>query len=580
MNSFESLGLSEISLEALKHKGFEEPTGIQEKIIPLVLNGDRDIIGQARTGTGKTAAFGLPILDKIVAKTKHVQALILVPTRELAVQVAEELNSLKGKRLLSILPVYGGQAIVGQIQRLRAGTDIVVGTPGRVIDHIERKTLDLSKLTYLILDEADEMLNLGFIDDIEIILKTVNPARRTLLFSATMPPRIRKIAETYMGEYEHIEVEKDSAETELTDQIYFEVLERDKFEALCRIVDLEDQFYGLVFCRTKVGVDELVNRLGERSYNVEGLHGDITQAQREQILGRFRKKKSNILVATDVAARGIDIENLSHVINFSLPQDVDSYIHRIGRTGRAGKEGTAITFVTPAEYRKLVFLKRATKVDIRRKSVPGVDDVLKARRDRILTAIKAAPETPDLGTFREMAEELLKEKDPLEMMTSVLRFAFSEKLDRTRYRDIKSVRDEAVDGMGKTRLSIQLGGKDGTTKRFLVDLIERETGVPSRLIKDVEVFGRYSMISVPFVEAERILKVFAKKSPGERPLVEKAADQSQSQSTGRAYQSDGFNRGGRPERKGGFRDQRGGGYKERGSWQEKKGPFEKKRGKK
>ena len=548
MNSFENLGLSEASLEALRHKGFEEPTGIQEKIIPLVLGGKRDIIGQARTGTGKTAAFGLPILDSITPKPRKVQALVLVPTRELAVQVSEELNSLRGQRIFSILPVYGGQAIVGQLQRLRHGVDIVVGTPGRIIDHLERGTLDLSGLSFVVLDEADEMLDMGFVEDIEKILESVNPERRMLLFSATMPPRIRKIAETYMGEYEHIAVERDESEAELTDQIYFEVLERDKFEALCRIIDLEDKFYGLVFCRTKVGVDELVNRLGERSYNAEGLHGDITQAQREQILGRFRKKKINVLVATDVAARGIDIENLSHVINFHLPQDVESYIHRIGRTGRAGKQGTAVTFVTPAEYRKLVFLKRATKAEIKRKTVPAVDDVLKARRNRILEAIKTAPEAED-EAFRDMAAELLRDREPLDALSSALRYAFSEKLDRTRYRDIKALRDEAVDGMGKTRLSIRLGGKDGATKRFLVDLIEKETGVPSRLIRDVEVFGKYSMVSVPFAEAEKILKIFAQESHGERPLVEKAADQGKGKIQGTGKRNESFEKGKLPNKR-------------------------------
>jgi len=556
MNAFEELGLSKASLEALAKKGFEEPTGIQEKIIPAVLSGKADLIGQARTGTGKTAAFGLPILDLIAPRTKRPQALVLVlvPTRELAVQVAEELNSLKGTRNFSILPVYGGQAIFGQIQRLKAGADIVVGTPGRVIDHLERKTLDLSALSFVVLDEADEMLDMGFVEDIEKILETANPARRTLLFSATMPARIRKIAETYMREFEHIAVEKEAADVDLTDQIYFEVLERDKFEALSRIIDMEDEFYGLVFCRTKVGVDELVSRLAERSYNAEGLHGDITQAQREQILLRFRRKKTNVLVATDVAARGIDIVNLSHVINFSLPQDVESYIHRIGRTGRAGKEGTAITFVTPAEYRKLAFLKRATRSAIRKKAVPAVDDVIDARRNRILSAISGASGTEDGKKddgFLEMAARLLEERAPLDVLASVLRYAFHDKLDRTRYRDIKTLRDEAVDGMGKTRLSIQLGGKDGATKRFLVDLVEKETGVPSSHIRDVEVFGRYSMITVPFMEAEKILKIFARKSRGERPLVEKASagrkdrrfDAGESDRKGR------YEKKGRPDRK-------------------------------
>jgi ATP-dependent RNA helicase DeaD len=520
MNTFEQLGLSEISLESLRRKGFEEPTGIQEKIIPLVLQGDRDIIGQARTGTGKTAAFGLPILEKLLPRSKNIQALILTPTRELAVQVAEELNSLKGPRNIAILPVYGGQAIGPQIGRLRAGIDIVVGTPGRVIDHIERKTLDVSKISYLVLDEADEMLNMGFIDEVEKILESVGPGRRTLLFSATMPQPIRKVAEKYMGEYEMVVVEKSGSAVELTDQIYFEVHEGDKFEALCRIIDMEEEFYGLVFCRTKVGVDELAHRLVERSYAAEGLHGDITQVQRELILNRFRKRRITILVATDVAARGIDIINLSHVINFSLPGDMESYIHRIGRTGRAGSKGTAVTFVTPSEYRKLMYLQRMTKTEIRRERIPGVEDVIEAKRGRILSALQSIPEDDGRDDFLEMADSLLEDKEPVEVLASVLWYAFQEKLDRTKYRDIRKVRDVSVDRTGKSRLSIRLGKKDGATKRLLLDFFEREAGVPSRDIRDIEVLDKHSLVTVPFHYAEKILRTLTAKSGDKAPMVE------------------------------------------------------------
>ena len=520
MNQFEQLGLSADSLEALRRKGFEEPTTIQEKIIPLILEGKRDIIGQARTGTGKTAAFGLPILDRIEPRGKTVKALVLTPTRELAVQVAEELNSLRGKRPVSVLPVYGGQAIGPQIGRLRSGVDVVVGTPGRIIDHLERKTLDFSDLAFLVLDEADEMLNMGFIDEIKRILESVGPGRRMLLFSATMPEPIRKVAETYMGEYEMVEVGRAEGEAELTDQIYFEVHESDKFEALCRIIDMEENFYGLVFCRTKVGVDELVHRLVERSYAVDGLHGDIGQAQREIILGRFRKRRTNVLVATDVAARGIDIVNLSHVINFSLPQDSEAYIHRIGRTGRAGSEGTAVTFVTPSEFRKLTFLKRATNTDIRKERIPRVEDVIEAKRKRILSSIRNQPEEAGREDFRAMAEGLLENRDPSDAMASVLYFAFQGQLDRTKYRDIREVRDFSVDRKGKTRLSIRLGKKDGATKRLLVELIEREAAVPSRDIRDIEVFDKHSLVTVPFHQAEMILKTFREKTGGTSPIVE------------------------------------------------------------
>jgi ATP-dependent RNA helicase DeaD len=517
MNQFEELGLSPVSLEALKIKGFEEPTEIQEKIIPLVLNGDKDIIGQAQTGTGKTAAFGLPILDKLKPKTKTVQALILTPTRELAVQVAEELNSLKGERKITILPVYGGQFIGQQIGRIREGADIIVGTPGRIIDHLERKTLSFGELSFLVLDEADEMLNMGFIDEVKRILESAGEKRRMLLFSATMPEPIRKVAETYMGEYELVRIEKSTQTVPLTDQIYFEVHEQDKFEALCRIIDMEEVFYGLVFCRTKIGVDELVHKLSERSYSAEGLHGDISQTQRELILGRFRKRKLTVLVATDVAARGIDITGLSHVINFSLPQDTESYIHRIGRTGRAGSEGTAITFVTPSEYRKLMNLKRITKADIRREDIPGVDAIIAAKKERLVKAIRSFPDVRE--EYKNMAARLLEGRVPEEALASVLAYAFQDTLDTSKYTTIREVKKTPVDRTGKSRLNIRLGRKDGATKRLLADMIEKEASVPFKDIQNIEVFDTYSFLTVPFHAAEKILKIFRSQTKGNSPLV-------------------------------------------------------------
>jgi ATP-dependent RNA helicase DeaD len=517
MNLFEDLGLSDVSLAALKAKGFEEPTEIQEKIIPLVLNGDKDIIGQAQTGTGKTAAFGLPILDRLKPKPKTVQALILAPTRELAVQVAEELNSLKGERKITILPVYGGQFIGHQISRIREGVDIVVGTPGRIIDHLERKTLNFGDLSFLVLDEADEMLNMGFIDEVKLILESAGENRRMLLFSATMPDPIRKVAETYMGEYELVRIEKSTQTVSLTDQIYFEVHEQDKFEALCRIIDMEEVFYGLVFCRTKIGVDELVRKLSERSYAAEGLHGDMSQSQRELILGRFRKRRLTVLVATDVAARGIDITGLSHVINYSLPQDTESYIHRIGRTGRAGSEGTAITFVTPSEYRKLLNLKRGTKADIRREDVPGVDAIIAAKKERLVKAIQVFPDARE--EYRTMAARLLEGRAPEEALASVLAYAFQDALDTSKYTAIREVKKAPVDRTGKSRLNIRLGRKDGATKRLLADMIEREAGVPFKDVQNIEVFDTYSFLTVPFHAAEKILKVFRAQTSGNSPLV-------------------------------------------------------------
>ncbi len=336
---FSALGLSEEMLAAVQAKGFETPTSIQRLTIPRLLSGENDIIAQSQTGTGKTAAFGLPILQQIEPSKEGVQSIILVPTRELAVQAAEELLSYNRERRLSITAIYGGAAMSEQLRRLSRGVDIVVGTPGRVLDHIHRGTLKLDKVRFLVLDEADEMLNMGFVEDVEEIMGHTGEDRRVLLFSATMPERIIRLSEAYMRNTEVLRVESQHLTADLTNQIYFEVREADKFDAMTRIIDIEPDFYGIVFCRTKIGVDEVATRLVAQGYSAEGLHGDVSQAQREKILRKFRDKAVNILVATDVAARGIDVSNLSHVINYSLPQDSESYVHRIGRTGRAGNQG-------------------------------------------------------------------------------------------------------------------------------------------------------------------------------------------------------------------------------------------------
>jgi ATP-dependent RNA helicase DeaD len=524
---FARLGLCEETLAALQARGFEEPTPIQEQVIPLLLQQAKDIIGQAQTGTGKTAAFGLPILEKILPSAAGVQALILAPTRELALQVAEELNSLKGRKKIKILPVYGGQAISGQIKALKRGVDIVVGTPGRVIDHIERKTLKLADLSYLVLDEADEMLNMGFIEDVERILEAVGPQRRMLLFSATLPERIRALGTRYLGEYELVVIKPDRLVTGLTEHIYFEVHEQDKLEALSRIIDIEENFYGLVFCRTKVMVDQLAQRLAGRGVEVEALHGDISQAQRETILDRFRKRRTNVLVATDVAARGIDIVNLTHVINFSLPQGPESYVHRIGRTGRAGNNGMAITFVTPTEYRKLTYIKRAARVEISKRRLPRIDDVIQVKKDRILGEIEAIAAAGGGEAYQAMADDLLAESDPRETLAAVLSYALRGKLDSSKYREI---RDVAVDRKGKTRLFIQLGRRDDMTKRKLVRLIEAESGVKEWMIQGVQIYDIYSFVTVPFHAAETIIRAFrtsgtsGKGWPGKQLAVEIARD--------------------------------------------------------
>jgi ATP-dependent RNA helicase DeaD len=381
--SFADFGLSASILEALTRKGFEEPTPIQALAIPRMLGESTHLLARARTGTGKTAAFGLPLVDKLSVAGPKVRALILVPTRELALQVSGEIASFVSGPAPRLATVYGGASMGEQLRRLSRGVDIVVGTPGRVLDHIDRKTLDLSALEWLVLDEADEMLDMGFIEDIERVLDAANPARRVVLFSATMPAAIMRIARDRLGSFEKVEDDTNPVQAGLTDQIWLEVRERDKLEALCRIVDSEDEFYGLVFCHTKVETDAVARALSDRGYEAEALHGDVSQDMRERILGRFRDKKSLILVATDVAARGIDVEKLTHVVNFNLPFDPESYTHRIGRTGRAGHKGTAVTFVTPEEYRRLFALRRTSGAGLRKGAVPSVGTVIEAKRVRI-----------------------------------------------------------------------------------------------------------------------------------------------------------------------------------------------------
>jgi ATP-dependent RNA helicase DeaD len=382
--SFADLGLDDVVLKAVEAKGFTEPTPIQVLAIPRLLSGDANVIAKARTGTGKTAAFGLPLIQELRGDKHCPRALVLVPTRELAVQVTTEIDSLRTETYPRTVTVYGGASIVDQLRKLRSGVEIVVGTPGRVIDHLERGSLDLAKIEYFILDEADEMLNMGFIEDIEAIFGRANPEARVLMFSATMPAQILSIASNFMGEYEIVEEEARPEEPVLTEQFYWLVREDDKTEALVRLIDSTPNFYGLVFCQTKADADTVAKELDERHYQAAALHGDIAQSQREKILGRFRSKKTKILVATDVAARGIDIEGLTHVVNYALPYDGPTYTHRIGRTGRAGSHGIAVTFVRPEDRRRLGYLKHNAHGELNEGKVPTINEVLEIKRKRIM----------------------------------------------------------------------------------------------------------------------------------------------------------------------------------------------------
>ncbi|MHB9148510.1 MAG: DEAD/DEAH box helicase [Thermoleophilia bacterium] len=380
MTDFESFGLSGPVLEAINKMGFVEATPIQKKAIPLIMEG-RDLLGQAQTGTGKTAAFGIPIAQTLSADSPAVQALILSPTRELAVQIAEEVHEITLFSGHKVLPIYGGQRIDRQITALKKGVQVVVGTPGRILDHLGRGTLSLSEIKLLVLDEADMMLDMGFIPDIRRILRQCPKERQTLLFSATIPSDIERIAREYMKNPEKVSVVPETMTLEETEQIFYEVPEDEKIDALMRLLDFEEEgASAIIFCRTKRNVDRLARKLKARGYDVEGLHGDLTQAQRDQIMQGFRDQRFSYLVATDVASRGLDISHVTHVINFHVPQDPESYIHRIGRTGRMGRSGVAITFVTPAEYWDLLRIQEFSMATIEEGELPTTVEVAERRR--------------------------------------------------------------------------------------------------------------------------------------------------------------------------------------------------------
>lgn len=383
---FEDFLLSKETIKSIYEMGFEEPTPIQVTTIPLLLKGV-DFIGQAQTGTGKTAAFGIPIVEK-GKKGKKPFAIILEPTRELAVQVSSEISNIGKFKNIRVLPIYGGTSIERQIRALNRGVDIIVGTPGRIIDHINRETLILSDIKIVVLDEADEMLNMGFIDDIEKILKTIPPERQTLLFSATIPQPMMNIVNKYMKNPVKAGVNTKDIIVPKIKQVFYEVREEDKINALSKLIDVENPQLAIVFCHTKYKVDEVSKKLNQMGYNTGALHGDFTQAGREEVMDKFRKGKIDILVATDVAARGLDIQNVTHVINYDIPQNPEGYIHRIGRTGRAGKSGIAITLVTPREYRHLRVIERTAKTIIDKKRLPSVTEVIKAKERSIVKDIE------------------------------------------------------------------------------------------------------------------------------------------------------------------------------------------------
>ncbi|WP_094228540.1 DEAD/DEAH box helicase [Methanolobus psychrotolerans] len=425
-STFKDLHLSKNIEKAIEELGFEEPTPIQTQAIPYIIEG-RDVIGQAQTGTGKTAAFGIPALEMIDVNSKNIQVLVLCPTRELANQVADELGKLAKYTSTKILPVYGGQSIEMQIKALRRGVHIVIGTPGRIMDHLERKTLDISNVGMVVLDEADEMLDMGFREDIETILNRISGERQTILFSATMPAPIMKLTKNYQQNPMLVKTIHKVVTVPNMEQSYFEVKHHMKPDVLCRLIDIYDVQSSLVFCNTKRMVDDLVNTLKTRGYLADGLHGDMKQTQREKVMASFRNGEIETLVATDVAARGIDVENIEVVFNYDMPQDEESYVHRIGRTGRAGRQGIAFTFVTPKEIYKIKSIQKYTKTKILCKKVPSRSDAEDFKATMLAKKVKENIDEGHLGKYMHWVEKMLDEDyTSMDIAAGLLKIMLSE----------------------------------------------------------------------------------------------------------------------------------------------------------
>nr|WP_075980475.1 DEAD/DEAH box helicase [Bacillus massilionigeriensis] len=425
MKKFQDLGISPATLKSLKRMGFEEATPVQAETIPLSLE-NKDLIGQAQTGTGKTAAFGIPLVDKIDKESDIIQGIIIAPTRELAIQVSEELYKIGYGKRTRVLAIYGGQDINRQIRALKNRPHIIVGTPGRLLDHINRKTIRLENVHTVVLDEADEMLNMGFIEDIEAILAQTPSERQTLLFSATMPAPIQRMAEKFMKNPQIVRVKAKEMTVPQIEQYYLEVQEKSKFDILTRLLDIQSPELAIVFGRTKRRVDELSEALNLRGYMAEGIHGDLSQAKRLSVLRKFKEGSIDVLVATDVAARGLDISGVTHVYNFDIPQDPESYVHRIGRTGRAGKAGVAMTFISPREKSYLHVVEKTTKRKMERMKPPTLDEALEGQQKAVMEKILQTIEANNLQYYKNAAEELLEQQDPTTVVAAVLKMMTKE----------------------------------------------------------------------------------------------------------------------------------------------------------
>lgn len=544
---FDELNLSKEIQKAVEEMGFEEATPIQSEAIPAIMSG-KDIIGQAQTGTGKTASFGIPLIEAIDKHSKNIQALVLCPTRELAIQVAEEMNNLlKYVKTVKVVPIYGGQSIDRQIKILKFGVQIVIATPGRLIDHINRGTLNLENIKMVVLDEADEMLDMGFRDDIEKILKTSPKERQTVMFSATMPKQIMDLSKKYLKNAEHIKVVHKELTVPNVNQYFFELKPNMKLDVLTRLIDIHDPKLSLVFCNTKRVVDELVSHLQARGYFAEGLHGDMKQMMRDRVMSKFRNGTLEILVATDVAARGIDVEEIDAVFNYDMPQDEEYYVHRIGRTARAGRAGQAFTFAVGKDFNKIKEIERYTKTKIVRQQIPSLKDVEEIRLNSLIEDVKKVLDgKEDMKRYIHIVERLHSEEYSSEEIASALlkmiigkeeesmktEEKFSSMSSNSYERDSGNRRHSGgKDGRkGKdsrkgsdrkdsfrgssdsdmVRLFINIGTKAKIKVNDVVGAIAGETGIPGKSIGEVAMFDKFCFVEIPKTYSDKVIKIMNK----------------------------------------------------------------------
>ena len=523
---FEEMGLSEEIQKAVRYMGFEEASPIQAKAIPAMISGI-DLIGQAQTGTGKTAAFGIPLLEKVDPKLKKLQAIVLCPTRELAIQVADEIRNLsRYMHGIKVLPIYGGQDIVKQIRSLKSGTQIVIGTPGRVMDHMRRKTMKLDFVHTVVLDEADEMLNMGFREDIEFVLSGVPEERQTVLFSATMPKPIMEITKKFQNNAKVIKVTKKELTVPNIEQYYYDVKPKKKEEVLSRLLDIYSPRLSVVFCNTKKQVDLLVNALLGRGYFAAGLHGDMKQEQRDRVMQGFRTGKTEILVATDVAARGIDVDEVEAVFNYDLPQDDEYYVHRIGRTGRAGREGRAFSFVSGKEVYKLKEIQRYCKTKIYAQKVPSLNDVANTKMENILDDVERVIEQEDLDMMINAIEERVNNSEftAMDMAAAFLKICcgMTEDNKNTEENDWE-FGDTGAGEDGMVRLFINIGKKQRVRPGDILGAIAGESGMDGKLIGTIDMYDKYTFVEMPREYAREVLNAMKNvKIKGKTVAVEPA----------------------------------------------------------